>query len=344
MSRPGSLVCERCGAALALVPGTVLPGQRDRYRLEKHLKSGGFGSVYKATRLSDNLTVAIKEMICPDPSEQAIRYELFDREAKILKNARAFRIVPEFYEFFGSGSDAYLALEFISGMDLYKAMQQSGRGCGMNEVLDWATQICDVLNWMHTQNPPMVHRDLKPENIMLLSNGTGIKMIDFGTVRASRKPVKTQVGSSSSATQFIYTEGYAPIEQIGGKPEPRSDLFALAATIYHLLTNQWPSGKDTPPLVNVLPSCPRWMSELVQINLQEDPADRYACVADFKQDLVNQQVTTSVLCTACQATCPARTPYCSQCGAALSQTMLFCRCGQMNVAGTKYCIFCGHKL
>jgi serine/threonine protein kinase len=257
-SRPGSLVCERCSAALPLAGGTVLDGGRERYRLEKHLKSGGFGAVYKATRLTDNATVAVKEMICANPAERAVRYELFQREFRILKDAQQFRVVPEFYDFFDVRQDAYLVLEFVQGEDLLRIMERNGRPYDVDQVVPWAAQICDVLDWMHNQHPPMVHRDLKPENIMLLPGG-GIKMIDFGTVRAAGKPPPS--GGGGTQTQFIYTEGYAPLEQKAGRAEPRSDLFALSATIFHLLTNQYPDEHNTPPLDQVLPGCPAgWRS------------------------------------------------------------------------------------
>ncbi len=108
-------------------------------------------------------------------------------------------------------------------------------------VVEWAKNICDVLQHMHTQAPPLIHRDLKPDNIMLLEDMRSIKMIDFGTARDLGRTQKER----SAAKTKVYTEGYAPPEQIIGKPEPRSDLFALAATMYHLATGKPPDGYHT---------------------------------------------------------------------------------------------------
>jgi serine/threonine-protein kinase len=106
------------------------------------------------------------------------------------------------------------------------------------QVIEWAKGICDVLTHMHTQSPPLVHRDLKPDNIMLLDDKKTIKMIDFGTARDLGRSAKER----QAAKTKVYTEGYAPPEQIVGKPEARSDLFALAGTLYHLLTGKAPEG------------------------------------------------------------------------------------------------------
>src|SRR5438477_3372121 len=126
---------------------------------------------------------------------------------------------------------------------------------------------------MHTQQPPIVHRDLKPENIMLLEDNRSIKMIDFGTARDLGRTQKEKLAAKTR----VYTEGYAPPEQIVGKPEPRSDLFALAGTMYHLATGKAPEGHYTAEELktnlkdpNHYPADQRWFWELIKINLSED--------------------------------------------------------------------------
>jgi serine/threonine protein kinase len=341
-SRPGSLVCERCSTALPLAVGTVLDSGRGQYRLEKHLKSGGFGAVYKATRVSDGQTVAVKEMICTNPAERSIRYELFRRESRILQDAQAFRVVPLYYDFFELKKDAFLVLEFVQGEDLLSGMARTGQPYRPEQVVNWAIQICDVLNWMHLQHPAMVHRDVKPENIMLIGSGPDIKMIDFGTVRGAGRA--SPANTDSTRTQFVYSEGYAPLEQVAGRSEPRSDLFALSATMFHLLTNEHPA--DSPPKRNRLPKlCPHWLADLLFINLEEDRMDRYLTVADFKLDLIQGKVTATVDCHHCQHSNPARTPYCQRCGGALTSSMVTCtHCHHINVVGSRYCIHDGLPL
>ena len=124
---------------------------------------------------------------------------------------------------------------------------------------------------MHTQSPPLVHRDLKPDNIMLLEDRKSIKMIDFGTARDLGRTQKEKLAAKTK----VYTEGYAPPEQIIGRPEPRSDLFALAGTMYHLATGKAPEGYYTAREIETqlsephgpVPADQRWFYELIRIEL-----------------------------------------------------------------------------
>src|SRR4029079_11535117 len=182
---------------------------------------------------------------------------------------------------------AHLIMEFIRGQDLLKLMEaNNNQPFGIDQVIAWAKEICDVLTHMHTQSPPLVHRDLKPDNIMLLEDQKTIKMIDFGTARDIGRTAKEQAKSKTR----VYTEGYAPPEQIIGKPEPRSDLFALAGTLFHLATGKSPEGSFTAKELEQqlagqnggVPQQHRWFYELLKINLAEDVNDRYFSAKDFK--------------------------------------------------------------
>jgi serine/threonine protein kinase len=151
----------------------------------------------------------------------------------------------------------------------------------------------------------------------------------------------------------VYTEGYAPPEQIVGKPEARSDLFAFAGTLYHLLTGKSPEGFYTArELENQLtdPKCPipvdqRWLYELIKINLAEDVHDRYFSCREIKADLERRKVTRELPCPQCQATNAVRQPYCSKCAAPLTEPMPACgHCGKTNRMGSRCCIHCGNRL
>jgi serine/threonine-protein kinase len=202
---------------------------------------------------------------------------------------------------------------------------------------------------MHGQAPPIVHRDLKPDNIMLLEDGRTIKLIDFGTARDVGRSHKTQLAAKTR----VYTEGYAPPEQIIGKPEPRSDLFALAGTLYHLATGKAPEGFYTArELADELhgaggahPPEQRWLFELLRINLAEDANDRYFTAAEFKADLERRRVTRETACPKCQAVNAVRQPYCVQCAEPLTGPTPPCsHCGQVNRLGSRCCIHCGSRL
>jgi eukaryotic-like serine/threonine-protein kinase len=202
---------------------------------------------------------------------------------------------------------------------------------------------------MHNQTPPLIHRDLKPDNIMLLEDQRSIKMIDFGTARDLGRTLKERMAGKTR----VYTEGYAPPEQIVGKPEPRSDLFALAATLYHLATGKAPEGFYTAKELETqlaeptspLPQQYRWFFELLKVNLSEDVNDRYFSAKEIKQDLERQRVSKEIQCPQCQAVNPVRQPYCIKCATALTDSALVCSsCGKSNRMGGRFCIHCGNRL
>src|SRR5205823_12498678 len=215
-------------------------------------------------------------------------------------------IVPRIHEFIHQGQTAHLVMEFIRGKDLLDLMEANGnKPFPLPLVVEWGKSMCDVLQTMHGQTPPIVHRDLKPDNIMLLDDQRSIKMIDFGTARDVGRSQKTRLAAKTR----VYTEGYAPPEQIIGKPEARSDLFALAGTLYHLATGKAPEGFYTARELETqlnqpngfIPADKRWFYELLRINLAEDLNDRYFSCRDFKADLEKRQITKEVTCPKCKA-------------------------------------------
>jgi serine/threonine protein kinase len=345
---PGERHCQRCGTPMPTPPGTMLHG---RYRIERQLAVGGFGAVYLATDTkSGNRSVAIKDMICADPQEFAIRLNFFRREAEILRSLAAVPIVPRVYDLIEQGQTAHLVMELIRGQDLLKLMESNGhRPFALDQVVEWGKSICDVLMHMHTQSPPLVHRDLKPDNIMLLDDGHSIKMIDFGTARDLGRTQKEKLATKTR----VYTEGYAPPEQIVGKPEPRSDLFALAGTMYHLATGRSPEGFYTAREIesrladtaNPFPDSQRWFFELVKINLAEDVNDRYFTARDLRADLEKRRVTRERQCPGCSQVNKVREPYCSKCARPLTDPTPPCHhCGKTNCMGSRCCIHCGNRL
>jgi serine/threonine-protein kinase len=346
---PGERTCQRCGNPLPTSPGTMV---NNRYRIDKLLAMGGFGAVYLATDTrAGNRPVAIKDMICADKQEFAIRLNFFRREAEILRSLESLPIVPRFYDLIEEGDRAYLVMEYIRGQDLLKLMENNGnKPFPLDQVVGWGKSICDVLSHMHGQQPPLVHRDVKPDNIMLLDDGKTIKMIDFGTARDLGRTQKDR----QAAKTRVYTEGYAPPEQIVGKPEPRSDLFALAGTLYHLVTGKAPEGYYTARELEEqmaadgaggIPTEQRWFFDLVKLNLAEDVKDRYFSAREIKVDLDRRQVTRELTCPKCQQVNKVREPYCSRCAEPLTDPAPACaNCGKANRMGSRYCIHCGSLL
>jgi serine/threonine protein kinase len=344
---PGERNCQRCGSPLPIAGGTLLHG---RYRLDKLLKMGGFGAVYKGVDTRTGKEIAVKDMIGNDPQEFAIRLNFFRREAEILRTLDPVPIVPRFFDFIQQGQAAHLVMEFIHGKDLLEIMETGGnRPFPVGLVVEWGKSVCDVLMTMHSQTPPIIHRDLKPDNIMLMNDQRSIKMIDFGTARDLGRTAKERAAGKTR----VYTEGYAPPEQIVGKPEARSDLFALAATLYHLATGKAPEGFYTAKEIeqqlaevnSPIPAPQRWFFELIKINLSEDVNDRYFSAREFKRDLEQQRVTREVACPKCQTPNKVRTPFCVKCAEALTDPASPCAmCGKYNRLGSRFCIYCGNRL
>jgi predicted Ser/Thr protein kinase len=345
---PGERTCQRCGTVLPFALGILL---HNRYKIERHLATGGFGAVYLASDTkAGNRFVAIKEMICTDPQEFAIRLNFFRREAEILRSLEGLPVVPRVYDLIEQGQSAHLILEFIRGQDLLKLLESNNnKPFPLEQVIEWGKSICDVLQHMHTQSPPLVHRDLKPDNIMLLEDNCSIKLIDFGTARDLGRTVKEKMAAKTR----VYTEGYAPPEQIVGKPEPRSDLFALAGTMYHLATGKAPEGFYTARELEAqlndphgpIPAEQRWFFELIKINLSEDVNDRYFSAREIKADLQRRRVTKEVPCPKCQQVNKVREPYCCKCAEPLTDPTPPCyHCGKINRMGSRCCIYCGNRL
>jgi serine/threonine protein kinase len=343
---PGERYCQRCGTPLPTPPGTLLHG---RYRVERLLAVGGFGAVYLAADTKQGgRPVAVKDMICADPQEFAIRLNFFRREAEILRSLADVPVVPRVHDLIEQGQTAHLVMEYIRGQDLLKVMEGNGnRPFPVGQVAEWGGSVCDVLTHMHTQSPPLIHRDLKPDNLMLLEDGRSIKMIDFGTARDLGRAPKGE------AKTRVYTEGYAPPEQIVGKPEPRSDLFALAGTMYHLATGKAPEGYYTARELEgqladpggPISASERWFYELIKTNLAEDANDRYFSAREVKADLEGRRVTREVACPSCRHANRVREPYCARCAAPLTDPTPPChQCGKTNRMGSRCCIHCGNRL
>jgi serine/threonine protein kinase len=214
-----------------LPKGTIL---QNRYEVIKVLGVGGMGAVYLTQDLrftGVKRFCALKEMIstAPDPHVRRLAVDAFKREANLLVQVRHPGI-PQIYDFFTDNVRSYLAMEYVKGEDLENVLENTEGMLKEELVLDWATQICDVLIYLHGQEPAIVFRDLKPSNVMLRENNK-IALIDFGIAKAFEAGQKgTMIG----------TEGYSPPEQYKGVAEPRGDIYALGATLHHLLTKRDP--------------------------------------------------------------------------------------------------------
>ncbi|HEV2764674.1 MAG TPA: serine/threonine-protein kinase, partial [Pyrinomonadaceae bacterium] len=212
-----------------LSPGTLL---QNRYRVLEQIGQGGMGTVYVATDERFRSTVALKETHFDDPGLR----RAFEREAHLLHRLR-HAALPKVTDHFVEGAGQFLVMEFIAGEDLSEMLKARGGAFPPTEVLSWADQLLDALDYLHTQETPVVHRDIKPQNLKLTSRNQ-IVLLDFGLAKGSAAQL-TRVTATGSV--FGYSRHYAPLEQIqGAGTDPRSDLYSLGATLYHLLTGVTP--------------------------------------------------------------------------------------------------------
>lgn len=217
----------------------------ERYKIADQVGQGGMGSIYQAEDLRlEGRLCAIKEVqgdhTLPPETQQQAR-EQFYSEAKVLARLDHPNL-PKVSDYFSEGDRDYLVMDFVAGRDLKAIMdeaRQNGRGLLESEVLGWAMQLLDALEYLHRQDPPIVHRDIKPSNLKLTPAGV-LKLVDFGLVKVLAAPDERTV----TVVQGLGTALYTPLEQYGGDTghtDARSDIYALGATLYHMLTNEPPA-------------------------------------------------------------------------------------------------------
>jgi predicted nucleic acid-binding Zn ribbon protein len=252
-----------------------------RYRIIKPLGGGAMKQVYLAEDLRlSNRPCALAEMIedAWDSEDQHTFAEAFAREASILALLKHPRI-PHVYDHFSENNRHFLVMEYVEGETLANRLKASPKGfLDQNFVISVALQVLEALQYLHSRTPAVIFRDLKPSNL-IISNDGSVKMIDFGIAR----PFLSQ----KTAT-MVGTHGYAPPEQYEGKTEPRTDLYALGATMLNLLTGWDPAAHapfSFPPLRQLRASCSPALEEIISQALMIDPNQRIASAEEFTRRL-----------------------------------------------------------
>jgi serine/threonine protein kinase len=209
-------------------PNTLL---QNRYLVQSQIGQGGMGAVYIATDQRFGSTVALKETFFNDPGLR----KAFEREARLLNHLR-HPALPRVSDHFMEEEGQFLVMEYIPGDDLAEKLNERGGAFPLSEVLNWADQLLDALDYLHTHEPPVIHRDIKPQNLKLTPR-KHIVLLDFGLAKGASAQTKV----TATGSIFGYSRNYAPLEQIqGAGTDPRSDLYSLAATLYHLMTGVTP--------------------------------------------------------------------------------------------------------
>jgi serine/threonine protein kinase len=275
-----------------LEPGVTL---QERYLVLALHGAGGMSSVYRARDLhfpNVTKTVAVKEMInmATDPSMHEMIVRNFEREADLLATL-SHPAIPRIYDYFTHESSSYLVMEFIDGKDLEALLRESEDFLPEDQVVKWAIELCDVLSYLHQHKPqPVIFRDVKPSNIMIDSHGS-IRLIDFGIARVFQPGQKgTMIG----------TDGYAPPEQYRGEASPAGDMYALGATLHHLLTRRDPRAEppfsfSERPIRDINDKVSPELEASINAALSYDPADRFPTAEAMKTSLMSVAKETGIL-------------------------------------------------
>jgi eukaryotic-like serine/threonine-protein kinase len=294
-NRDGVRYCSNCGKLIGIRPGTgndlatsLVPGSRlqgGRYIIKSVLGQGGMGAALLATDVRlDDKSVVIKELLSDstDPTRQLEDVRNFKREVATLAHID-HPLVPNVTDHFQEGLRYFMVQEYVDGENLEDHLNRIHQPMPEREVLTCASQMLDVLDYLSQQTPPIVHRDIKPANIIIGSKDKRAHLVDFGIARADE--IKN---AKRRQTTALGTAGYAPPEQYQGNADPRSDLYALAATLHHLLTDRDPRNFPpfTYPPVRTLNS--RLSPDIEQVlirALMNNPAQRYQSAYAMKQDI-----------------------------------------------------------
>jgi len=268
-----------------LPPKTKVGG---RYEIATLIGKGGMGAVYLVmdSRLG-NKKCALKEMSrsgIHDPVERQMAVDAFKQEAQILSNL-SHPGLPRVTDYFSQENKHFLVMDYIEGQSLLELLDVRKTPFPVSRVSDWGIQLCDVLEYLHRHSPPIIYRDLKPDNIIVSTNRERIRLIDFGAAR-THKPTQ---GKDTAA---IGTPGYAPPEQYGkGQTDPRSDLYALAATLHQLLTLHDPGIKlfQFPPVRSLNPNVSKDLETAISKAVEKDINHRLKSISELKNILQDQK-------------------------------------------------------
>lgn len=317
--------------------GTIL---NNRYEIVRKIGGGGMGAVYLANdRNLGGVLRAVKEMVQSyiESEQQDKAVADFKRESLLLTSLD-HTAIPTIYDYFFDEKEGrfYLVMKYISGGDLASRLRAAPEGrLDEKTVTEWAIQIADVLHYLHNHEPSIVYRDLKPANVMIDGNSGRVMLIDFGIARWVNKEEKgvTAVG----------TMGYAPPELFSGNVEPRSDIYSLGSTMFHLLTGADP--QSNPLLIFDFQKNPRprqinsqlsdQIEQILMRSVEYNAEARFSSAAELRDALKDHVMNLQIgKVTYGVKVAPSNR--------AFSEQAVFCGfCGKQIVATDVFCAFCG---
>ena len=278
--------CNYCETLLAtrgtphgiLSPGAII---NSRYKINELIKVGGMGAVYLGYDLDEDKIIAIKQLFLSSGDEEdQFLVSRFEREATLLSGLDHPNL-PKVSDYFNDYDNYFMIMDYIEGLDLECVLKKQGNpGLPEMKVIDWALELCSVLKYLHNHNPPILYRDIKPSNIVIREIDERAILVDFGLAR-------TIENGMSAGKTAIGTVGYSPPEQYEGRQKPQSDIYALGATLHHLLTGKFP---EIPfyfdPVRSFNPRISIPMEKVVMKALEPDLNNRFTTALEMEKALL----------------------------------------------------------
>lgn len=265
---------EREGGMLKV--GDLIDG---KYKILNEIGRGGMSTVYLAINEKANKPWAVKEVRKNGISNRELVKQSLMVEINLLKKLK-HKGLPSIVDIIDQQDNYLIVMDYIEGITLENIMQEDGVQ-PQEKVVDWAIQLCDVLQYLHTRKPAIIYRDMKPSNIMLRSDGS-VVLIDFGTAREFKE-------RHVEDTTCLGTQGYAAPEQFGGmgQTDERTDIYSLGATMYRLVTGHNPSEPpyEMYPITHWNPRLSTGLEGIIAKCTSKDPKSRYQSVQEVRYAL-----------------------------------------------------------
>jgi serine/threonine-protein kinase len=275
----GNLFCVRCGQPVR-VEQTIR-----QYQVLRVLGRGGMGTTYLVWN-PDKTNAAVPRaglQVLKEMNADMVRIpkaqELFEREANTLKTLNHPGI-PRFYDFFIERGNKYLVMELLHGQDLEKWVRRN-RPASVKQAIAWMIQTCEILEYLHNREVPIIHRDIKPGNLLVQNLTNRIVVLDFGAVKAVGMPSRTRIGA----------EGYSAPEQNQGRPVTQSDLYAIGPSLVFLLTGENPlrffkrGGQGYRFILEGISTIPLSLRQVIERTTAVQSGDRYQTARELAQAL-----------------------------------------------------------
>ena len=303
-NRDGVRYCSNCGKFIGATTGntgstTVASGasnnsrtlnvgtplQGGRYVINKVLGQGGMGAALLATdKRLDNKAVVIKELVSDNSDPVKFKEDERNFKQEVVTLAHLDHpLIPNVTDNFEESSRYFMVQEYVEGENLEDRLDRTGQPMKERETLNYASQVLDVLEYLAQQTPPIVHRDIKPANIIISEKDKRAHLVDFGIARAD-----VARNAQRKQTSALGTPGYAPPEQYQGNADPRSDLYALGATLHHVLSNRDPRNYPPfsyPPLRTLNPQLSADVERVIAKAVNNDITQRYQSAAAMRHDI-----------------------------------------------------------